>query len=330
MTYDCFTFFNELDLLEIRLNTLKDVVDRFVMAEATRTHSGKPKELLFELNRGRFAAFADRISYVVVDDLLSEAEVARDPMRLPWVNENRQRNALARGLRFANGEDVIMVSDLDEIPRPESVRRAVELAARGEVVRLEQDVFMYYLNFKDYRNPRWSLGTVALSKKTLDTSKRLDAVRFDRYTVGSENSGRTVHKVRFLSPSRTLRHAGWHMTYMGGAEAIRRKMLSFAHHEALKPLDIVERRLARGENVLNGAQDCFAVELDGSFPKYVLANRERFGRLIFPVTGEYLEATKTRRLVAAVRGAAYRCLVRLIPSFLERPLSALRRRLFFR
>ena len=86
MIYDCFTFFNELDLLEIRLNTLNDVVDRFVIAEATRTYMGKRKELLFERNRERYAAFADKIIYVVVDDLLTEEEVDADRYNLPWVN----------------------------------------------------------------------------------------------------------------------------------------------------------------------------------------------------------------------------------------------------
>ena len=69
MVYDCFTFFNELDLLEIRLNTLKDVVDKFVIAEATRTHTGRPKELVFEKNRERFASFSDKIEYIIVDNL---------------------------------------------------------------------------------------------------------------------------------------------------------------------------------------------------------------------------------------------------------------------
>jgi hypothetical protein len=67
MVYDCFTFFNELDLLEIRLNTLDAVVDKFVIAEATRTHTGKHKDLVFKLNQSRFARFLDKIIYVEAD-----------------------------------------------------------------------------------------------------------------------------------------------------------------------------------------------------------------------------------------------------------------------
>ena len=68
MVYDCFSFFNELDLLEIRLNVLKDVVDKFVLVEATRTHTGAEKSLYFKENEARFSAFRDRIVHIVVDD----------------------------------------------------------------------------------------------------------------------------------------------------------------------------------------------------------------------------------------------------------------------
>ena len=108
MIYDCFTFFNELDLLEIRLHTLKDVVDKFVIAEATRTHTGKSKNLVFAENRMRFSEFEDKIIYIRVDDLLSEEEVVKDIYNLPWVNENRQRNALIKGLVNAGDNDILV------------------------------------------------------------------------------------------------------------------------------------------------------------------------------------------------------------------------------
>ena len=130
MIFDCFTFFNELDLLEIRLHTLKDVVDKFVIAEATRTHTGKPKELVFDKNRSRFAEFKDKIVHVVVDNLLPEEEVSKDSYNLPWINENRQRNALIKGLSNVDDGDVIIVSDVDEIPRPERIAEAISLAKK--------------------------------------------------------------------------------------------------------------------------------------------------------------------------------------------------------
>ena len=113
MIYDCFTFFNELDLLEIRLNVLNDVVDRFVLVEATKTHSGKDKPLYFNDNKERYKAFQHKVIHVIVDDY--------PPFVTAWTYENHQRNAILRGLTQANPDDAIMISDLDEIPRPDLV-----------------------------------------------------------------------------------------------------------------------------------------------------------------------------------------------------------------
>lgn len=331
MIFDCFTFFNELDLLEIRLHTLKDVVDKFVIAEATRTHTGKPKELVFDKNRSRFAEFKDKIVHVVVDNLLPEEEVLKDSYSLPWVNENRQRNALIKGLSNVDDDDVIIVSDVDEIPRPESIAEAVPLAKKGEVVRFEQGIFAYYLNFRDYRNPYWYLGSIALSWNTFHTSVLLDAVKSDRFTVQSECQGRVIQKVRFLKPTVLLRRSGWHMTYMGGVKKIQEKITAFSHQEAMVALDKVESRLQRGENVLCGRRDNFAVRMtEATFPPYVIANKDRFKELIFPVSDEYLAKTRLWRLVATVRGVVYRFLVKLVPHCLEAPLIVLRQKIFFR
>ena len=330
MIYDCFTFFNELDLLELRLNTLSEVVDRFVICEATRTFTGKPKKLLFEDNLKRFANFTGKITYIVVDNLLPEEEVAKDLYHLPWVNENRQRNALIQGLADAKDDDIFMVSDLDEIPRPEAVEEAAQLALTGEIIRLELDVFVYYLNFKDFRNPRWKLGTVAVSLKSFRQSKMLDMVKYDRYTVESECQGNVMQKVRFSSPTKTLHHAGWHFTYMGGLEAIREKVNAFSHQEAKVAYESIEGRLARGENVLTGNRDNFAVTLNESFPKYLLDHRDKYASYLLPVTDKDLRATLFGRLAATVRGAFYRMIVMVIPKSLHKPLAAIRQKFFFK
>src|SRR3954453_12113765 len=122
--YDCFTFFNELDVLDIRLHVLADVVDRFVLVEARQTHQQRAKPLHYEENKDRFAAFADRIEHVVVDEFPEEATGA-------WGCENWQRNAIRHGLRRAAAGDTVLISDADEIPRPECVLAA---ARRGGVI----------------------------------------------------------------------------------------------------------------------------------------------------------------------------------------------------
>ena len=326
MIYDCFTFFNELDLLEIRLNTLASVVDRFVIAEATRTHSGKPKELLFEKNRERYAAFADKIIYIVVDDLLPEEEVSKDAFNLPWVNENRQRNALIRGLSAAKDDDVIMVSDLDEIPRPECVRDAVRLLSSGaRCVRFEMSFFNFYLNFKNYSYAKWMLGTMAIRFGGLRDDSLFVRIKPDRYTQAAENKGNTLHKVRFLSADKTLENAGWHFSYLGGVEAVRRKLAAFAHSEfASVPREILERRLRNGDDLFGRAGKSFAVPIDESFPAYVVARCDALSAYIFPVNDEYLRRTASARRTAKLRGRIYAAFVRMVPTCLASAAVRLR------
>ena len=109
--WDAFQFYNELDVLEVRLHELNASVHRFVLVEATRTHSNKPKPLYFQEAASRFAAFSDKIVHVVVDDLpsvdiscaLPPNELRARSHNLPqcgsWILENHQRNAILRGLQ---------------------------------------------------------------------------------------------------------------------------------------------------------------------------------------------------------------------------------------
>ena len=106
MVYDCFTFFNELELLELRLHELAGVVDKFVLVEATRTFTNKPKPLYFQENRARFAAFENKLVHVVVADLPDSSDA--------WVVERFQRNAIGHGLRAKRSKSGAISFDLLE------------------------------------------------------------------------------------------------------------------------------------------------------------------------------------------------------------------------
>jgi beta-1,4-mannosyl-glycoprotein beta-1,4-N-acetylglucosaminyltransferase len=123
MIYDCFTFFNELDLLEFRLKLLDGIVDKFVIAEANLTHSGMPKPYIFESNKLRYEKWKEKIIYIKVELstaglIFNENEAKYNPQNGSWVLENRQREALTSVITVANDNDMIMVGDLDEIPDP--------------------------------------------------------------------------------------------------------------------------------------------------------------------------------------------------------------------
>jgi len=316
MVYDCFSFFNELDLLEIRLNVLKDVVDKFVLVEATRTHTGKPKPLYYDDNKERFAAFKDRIIHIVVDDLMDEAAVAKDTFNNPWVNENRQRNAIIKGLSEAKDDDVVMVSDLDEIPRPEVVQTL--LNSELTTARLGMVNYNYFLNFKNCFYPLWKLGTIIARASILLSDGILDHVKPDRYTVASENHGRTVTKLRFLKADVFVHEGGWHFSYLGGIEAVMRKLSAFAHSEFSQATEEqVKRRLAQGKDVFGRGERFFADKLEeGRFPTYVIEHCQELSHYLYPCDDAYLRATRFPRLFTLVKGRLYRMLVALVPEAL--------------
>lgn len=165
---DAFIFYNELDLLYYRLSVLYAHVDKFVLVEATLTFAGNPKPLYYSENKDRFSQFADKIIHVVVDDLKPNA------VYIPgngydddvWENEFYQRNCIDRGIKQLDlmDEDLIMISDLDEIPNMNSVYEFIRatLDTTKIAISLEQD--MYYYNLTTKQQCKWHLAKIVSYK----------------------------------------------------------------------------------------------------------------------------------------------------------------------
>lgn len=169
--FDCFTFFKELDLLDIRLHELAPAVDHFVIVEAARTFSGEPKPLVFAENRGRFAAFDSKIIHVVVDDF--------PPARSAWDRESYQRRQIARGLATAAPDDFIIISDVDEIPRRSALETIIASGrAHNAYTVFGLAEFHHRLNLHRENFTLW-LGTRMLQKKILrdiQAARKLKAI----------------------------------------------------------------------------------------------------------------------------------------------------------
>lgn len=247
--YDGFMFYNELELLEIRLNELDRLVDRFILVEADVTFSGKKKPLVFQENRHLFEKFLPKITHVVVSDMPGGND--------PWVRERFQRNAIMRGVPGdAKDTDLLIVSDVDEIPKAEAIARALPIV---EPKALTMGAYSGYLNvlWGD-----WSHAKIC--------------------PVGSS---------RITEPE-VLRHkgherivdAGWHFSYLGGPEKVCQKMAAFSHQEPeiqkWNNLAAMKEGFRKGAGIFGGAN--VYLELDSRFPKYVLENREKFKHLIGP------------------------------------------------
>ena len=327
MVYDCFPFFNELDLLEIRLNILKDVVDKFVLVEAGETHTGKPKPFYFEENRSRFAEFLDRIEYVKVEKFPEVCKTA-------WARENWQRNAIAEGLVGCADDDAVLISDLDEIPNPEKVRG---LVGKPGVVAFRQDYYSFYLNYRSVRDFCWC-GTRMLSYR--DFLHCFDGVDVydNEILVREVNKGTTASKIRCrrLPRSRGGEHVisdgGWHFTCLGGAEAVLTKMRAVVPHHDFNPDDPSLTSARMVELIAKGQgpalkMNCFAVPIGDSFPKYIRENQERYAHLIFKITPEYMKRVRWARFGRSLQGRLIQFWIWLCPPALHNWLHLIKMRL---
>lgn len=333
MVYDCFTFFNELDLLEIRLNVLDDVVDRFVICEAPWTHTGKPKELVFEKNAARFSRFAAKIIHIVAfDPPVAPADFTE--RQHAWLRENWQRNELVRGLVDARPDDTVLISDLDEIPRPESVKKVIGLDG---VTRFGMRFFNFFLNYRNYSVYNWPIGTQACSYSTFLDERTYAGFRGDEYTLKEFNEGPTMTKLRMAGAARSFRDAGWHFSYCGGMEMVIEKFKAFAHTELntakTTSIDEIRRTFERGEtSVVCRGYRFFAVRVDDSYPRYIRENREKYAAFFLNVDDGYFRRVFFARHFAYLGGLAYRVMVKLIPPFLVpfalKVRSAMHRRRF--
>lgn len=249
-TWSLCPFFNELDVLEIRLRTLDKVVDRFVVAEATRTYKGAEKPLHLAENRQRFSEWWDRIEYVVVDDMPAGDEdvLPNTPFTAApsarWVRENHQRDALLRGMPDLAPNDLVHLSDCDEIPSPTTFPAARERVLgplrEGYVWRPGLSMHVMYLNW------RWREAIVVINRfmagRTLTT-------------LGGPQAARLVTG-EFAHPGYGMpSQFGWHLAYMGGPEAIAYKIQQAAHAELDRPeftdLELIRGRMATGHDLFD-------------------------------------------------------------------------------
>jgi beta-1,4-mannosyl-glycoprotein beta-1,4-N-acetylglucosaminyltransferase len=265
LVYDCFMFFNELDLLDIRFNELDSVVDKFVLVECTKTHSLNDKPLYFQENKERYAQFKDKIIHVVVEDM---------PQKIEYQHhiDNFHRGCILRGLKDATSNDLILVSDLDEIPDS----RLINLEMNTPSV-FSHSNFGYALNIKvesPFEMAHW-LGTVAL-----------------RYTDLEDMSLQEYRESRKIIAQTNLIEGGWHYSYVSDAQTILHKLQSFSHTEILEQNpnlteELIQHCIDNNFDFLGwfryppmGIQYKKYTLEDVNPPRYVLENQHKFGHLI--------------------------------------------------
>lgn len=234
MIVDAFPFFREFDLLELRLAVMDPIVDRFVIAEGSRTYSGAPKPMWFAENRERYAKWQHKIRYVPVDDWPESDD--------PWIIENHQRNALVRGFEDLPDDAQIVHSDLDEIPNPEAVMRA---AGRPGVNWLSMRNCRMFMNATSVNKPLWMGGAKTLTYGEFKRSANLPRFKYCKFAPRECNSGVSAVKVRRMKDSALIRDGGWHFSFLGGIEEITRKIQAYSHQERNTAEFLDPQRLGR-------------------------------------------------------------------------------------
>jgi hypothetical protein len=278
--YDTFVFFNELDLLEIRLNILNDHVDYFVLVESNKTFTGKDKPLVYEMNKHRFAQFNDKIIHIVVEDMpdsfmeleqrLShandiDASIIRDCLttdnipreEIQWLREFYQKEQIRKGLLKAADNDICYISDVDEIWNPD----AVIDYSKDDIFKYRQDPYVYFLNNRSNEDWRGWVGTIATKYQNIKKS--------------NINHIRTWQKNMFT----VVRNGGWHFTFQGGVDKVKAKLEAYGHQE----LNNEEVKSSLDDTIKNnkdirGRYIKFWTD-ESNLPTYILKHRDTYKEL---------------------------------------------------
>jgi beta-1,4-mannosyl-glycoprotein beta-1,4-N-acetylglucosaminyltransferase len=258
LVYDCFTFFNELDILEMRLNILSGVVDKFVLVEADKTFSNMKKPLFFENNQTRYSQFLGKIIYIKIIDYPEYKDA--------WNMEHYQRNKIINGICCCDINDIILVSDVDEIPNPNAIKYYKE--NETGLYALIQEQYNYYLNYKRCIFKTWDLAKIA----------HYDDIIKLNYTP---------QQLRDSKTDKVIQNGGWHFSSLGGIETIKYKIKAYSHQEYNNEKyigdKILEEKIRCGLDMYNRKDYRFKpVKITkATYPVYIVNNKEKYSNYIY-------------------------------------------------
>jgi len=263
--FDTFTFFNELDILELRLNILNKYVDKFILVEATRSHQDKPKPLYFKENLNRFEKFLPKIEHVIVDTF---------PKYSYWSHENHQRDCIYNSLKGLSEEnDIIFISDLDEIWDPEKIIPTLNNIDSNQIYRWRSRICYFYFNLlaqkEDWIQPMFlsfSLLKDLIEKNNMSLS----------YDILHNQSGRLNPSINVLYDY----YCGWHFSY---TESPTYKIQNFLHTEYK---DLSEEYLKQcikdkiNPFYKNKMEVIESSQFNNYLPKYVINNLQKYQKYL--------------------------------------------------
>ena len=264
MIYDCFSYLDEDLLLELRLNILDKYADYFVIVEGNKTWQNNPKE--FKFNIDKYSNFRHKIIYIQVTDHPDGVD--------PYLRENHQRNAIIKGLTNSKENDLIIISDLDEIPNPNTFK---SFNSKMKYAAFKQKHFYYKFNLQSKNNPYW-LGSRICVKKYLKSPQWLRDLKFKK---------RPFWRIDKFRLNNIIDNGGWHFCNLKNPEYLLYKYknlcetndpVHFKEKIDKKYLDIeeIKKRISKREDIIGRKDQFIKINLDKSFPEYLLLNKSNY------------------------------------------------------
>ena len=268
--YDCFMYFDEDVILDLRLNILNPFIDYFVIVESTFNHKGEKRKLKFDINK--YKKFENKIIYLIFDkepssiekvfDTDNEGEVSRKLILNAASRENGQRNFISKGLERANEKDLILISDVDEIPNLEKINWN---NLKDQIVLFKQDMFYYKLNLR-LPDLIWS-GSKACRKKYLKSPQWLRNVKDKKYSffrLDTLFSEKKYINIKFIN------NGGWHFSNIKTAAEIEYKLKSYLHH---REFDLNPMSESEIEDIIKNKQAIYDLNVDKKINKIGSGNK---------------------------------------------------------
>jgi len=262
--FDCCIYLDEDFLLDLRFNILNNFVDYFVIVESNRTWQNNKKNFNFDINK--FNKFYSKIIYIKVEDMPDGEN--------PWTRENFQRNCIVRGLLKAKDEDLIIISDADEIPNPEKI---INFDLKRKYGVFEQKQYYYKLNLLNESKPVWR-GSKLCIKKFLKSPQWLRELKIKK---------RPFWRLDKINLNYAIENGGWHFCNLKNPDQLLFKYKNLCEYkdnyvffnsinEKFLNKKMIEENINNQKDII-GRSDVFKrQEINGSYPKYILNNIHKF------------------------------------------------------
>ena len=292
--FDCFMYFDEDLILDLRLNTLNKFIDYFVIVESIYNHKGEKRKLKFNIKK--FKKFNKKIIYLIHNQIPREIKQIKkndseNEKNTKYIfnaifRENSQRNYILKGLKKAKDNDIILISDVDEIPNLEKVNFKT---VKNKLIFFNQEMFYYKFNLK-LPNFKW-IGTKSCKKRYLKNPQWLRNIKDRKYPFYRLD---TFFSDKKFSNVKIIKNGGWHFTNIKTADQIRYKLKSYLHHREFEVNPVTKNQI---EKLIKNRIAIYDLRLDkrsqkigqGSklqkynlkkLPEYIIDNKKKYKKWI--------------------------------------------------